>query len=188
MPAPTRLLGATALMGFLVGVFVRPAWTHNLLGAQILSGIVPYSSDSVMPALYGTPHSILIELAAVLLRLGVAEWTISLFFSGLQAALGCAALAMLTFAFSRSITTSFLVPVLLLRFGEATLMWPAEYIAVFHGHLYPNIFPVSPAIFGEMGMFLGILALAFLGLGKLRIAGVLLGLLPAVHLDWLFRS
>jgi hypothetical protein len=170
------------LSGAAFGALVRPVWTHNLIGGQILAGIVSYPPDSVMPALYLTPWSLLIQLAALGLRAGLSEWTLSMVFSALQAGLGTLALAGLSWVFSRRVVMVALVPAVALVAALATPMWVGSSLRVFHGHLYPNVFPVGPALFAPVAMFTGLIALALAANRRWTVAGGLVALLPCLHI------
>jgi hypothetical protein len=177
------VLAASAAIGFCMGAFVYPMWTDNVESAQVLAGLVEYPKGEGLPmrAYHLSVYTVLIQAAALLLRLGASEWALSVFFSGLQGALACSALALFTLAVSRSATTALLLPVLLLRMRVTLPDWPGHYLSVYQGHRYPNIFPNHAGIYGIVGLFWILLVFSLFGLRKTKTASVLLGLLPAVH-------
>jgi hypothetical protein len=172
----------TAAAGFCIGAFVYPMWTDNVESAQVQAQLVSYRPGDVMGVYHNAAYSLAIQIAAILLRAGVTEWTLSLLFSGAQAALSCAAIALATLAVSRSATTALLVPVLLLRFRVGLPDWPRFPLAAFHGHNYPNFFPNHTSFYGVLGLFWILLVLSLFSLRKVRTGAVLLGLMPAVHI------
>jgi hypothetical protein len=125
-------------------------------------------------------YSLTIQAAAILLRLGVPEWPISVLFSGLQAALSFAAVALFTFAVSGSAAVGLVLPLLFLRLHE----WSAAeqtYLQILHGHMYPNHYPSDMAIYGIVGIFCMLLIFALLAAGRVKACAFLLGLLPGLH-------
>jgi hypothetical protein len=172
----------TAAAGFCIGAFVYPMWTDNVESAQVQAQLVSYQAGDVMGLYHDAAYSLAIQIAAILLRAGVSEWTLSLLFSGAQAALSCAAIALATLAVSRSAVTALLAPVLLLRFRAALPDWPESSLAAFHGHHYPNFFPNHTSVYGVLGLFWILLVLSLFSLRKLRTGAVFLGLMPAVHI------
>jgi hypothetical protein len=71
------VLALSAVAGFLVGAVARPTWTDNVESAQVLAGVVVYPQRTPMYDYHTSVYSLTIQAAAVLLRLGVPEWTIS---------------------------------------------------------------------------------------------------------------
>ncbi len=175
------VLGVSAALGFAVGAFVHPMWMDNVESAQVIANLVVYPPGNVMRAYHTSVYSLLIQAAAILLRAGVSEWTLSVCFSGLQGALACSSLALVTLAVSRSLTTALALPVLMLRFREAIPDTAFDYLATFHGHHYPNLFPNHAGIYGVVGLFWILLVFGLFSLRKVRTASTLLGLMPAIH-------
>ena len=179
-PAAARVFAVAAVAGFLVGAFVRPTWTDNVESAQVLAGVVSYPQRTPMYDYHTSVYSLTIQAAALLLRLGVPEWPLSVAFSGLQAALSFGALALLGLAVSGRAGLALLMPLLFLRMrdwceGETT------YIRVLHGHMYPNVYPNDMGIYGVVGLFSVLLIFALFAAGKVKPGALLLGLLPGLH-------
>jgi hypothetical protein len=177
------VLAVSSALGFTAGAFVYPMWTDNVESAQVLAGLVSYPPGQGLPMreYHLSVYTLLIQCAALLLRLGLSEWALSVLFSGLQGALACSALSLFALAVSRSATTALLVPILLLRMRQAFPDWPGNYLSIFHGHRYPNLFPNHAGIYGIVGLFWILLVFSLFSLRKTRTASVLLGLMPAVH-------
>lgn len=176
------VMSLVGLAGATYGALVTPTWTHNLIGGQILAGVVAYPPESPVPALYLNPWSVLVQLAALGLRAGVSEWTLSLMFSAVQGALGTLALAWLSWVFSRRTWVAALVPAVALVAAAATPLWVGTSLRVFHGHLYPNTYPVGPSLYAPIGMFLGVVALSLAAVRRWPAALGLTATLPCVHI------
>jgi hypothetical protein len=170
----------SAAMGFLIGACVRPTWTDNVESAQVLAGVVVYPQRTPTYDYHTSVYSLTIQSAAILLRLGVPEWPLSVLFSGLQAALSFAAVALFTFAVSGSAAVALVMPLLVLRLHEWTSS-DQTYLQVLHGHMYPNHYPNDMGIYGVVGLFSVLLVFALLAAGRVRPGAFLLGLLPGLH-------
>ena len=175
------VMGISAVLGFSISALVYPMWTDNVESAQVIAKLVEYPAYNAMRVYHTSVYTNLIQLAAVLLRIGVSEWTLSVVFSGIQGAIACSSLALFTLAVSRSVITALVVPVLLLRFRQAIPDHAYDYLAYFHGHSYPNMFPNHTGIYGVVGLFWILLVFSLFSLRKVRTASVLLGLMPAIH-------
>jgi hypothetical protein len=178
---PWPVLAVSATVGFAVGALVRPTWTDNVESAQVLAGVVQYPSPTPMYHYHTSAYSLTIQAAAVLLRLGVPEWPLSLVSSGLQGALSFGALSLFALAVSRSAALALVMPVLVLRLRECC-EGELSYIKLLHGHMYPNVYPNDGGIYGVVGLFSVMAVLALLGLRRIKAAAFLLGLLPGLHL------
>jgi len=174
---------SSLLIGFVLGACVYPVWTDNVESAQVLAGLVKYNSPANPMYIYHrSAYSVLIQGAALLLRLGISEWIASVLFSGLQSAIGFSALALCTFAISRNIFSSLLTPFIVLRIALSPSTTSSIYLAALHGHNYPILFPTSASLYGVIGLFLTLLIIALMALRKNSWGLFLLGLMPAVHL------
>ena len=174
------VLALSSLVGFALCALVTPTWTDNVESAQVLAGHVVYPARTPMYEYHLSAYSLTVQAAAVLLRLGIPEWPLSVLFSGLQGALAFGALSMLTLAVSRSPAAALLMPVLFLRMREWTY-GETDYIKILHGHRYPNLFPNDTGIYGVVGVFWLVLVLGLFGLRRVRAGAFLLGVMPAVH-------
>lgn len=175
------VIGVAALLGAALGVLVKPVWTDNLIPAQIIAGVVEYPADSLVPLTYLRPHSLVTQLAALLLWMGIQEWYVSLIFSGLQGALACAALTTLALAISRHWLSAAITLALIVKLSMHQPRWIGMYVDVFHGHMYPNTFPAAPGVFGAVGLYLCILILGLIGLERWKAAALPAALLPFIH-------
>lgn len=186
---PGRNAGATiaaaGVLGFILFAVVLPSWTCNVESAQVVAGVVRLPADNPMRLYHLSVVSLLIEPAALLLSLGVSEWTLSVLSSGLQGAVVFAGLAAVTLAFSGSPAVSILVPVMMLslqvRPGAPLPRYP--FLTAFNGHGYPVLLANHPYIFGTVGLFSVLLAWGLAALRKDRSAAFLAGLLPWIHLS-----
>jgi hypothetical protein len=170
----------SAALGFVIGAFFQPHWTDNVESAQVLAGLVRYAQPTPLSEYHASAYSLSVQLAAILLKAGLSEWTCSVLFSGLQGALSFAALSTLGLAVSESHVAALLMPVLFLRLREWSLT-ETTYLKILHGHRYPGLFPNDEAIYGVLGLFWILLVLGLLGQRRVKTAAFLLGVMPAVH-------
>lgn len=173
---------SSVVIGFLLGALVYPTWTDNVESAQVLAGLVKYNSaTNPMYIYHRSAYSLLIQGAALLLRLGVSDWATSVLFSGAQSAIGFSALALCTFAISRNIFSSLLTPFVLLRLSLSPSATSGIYLSALHGHNYPILFPTHASLYGLLGLFLTLLIISLIALRRNTWGLFLLGVIPAIH-------
>ncbi|TAL15799.1 hypothetical protein EPN96_11620 [bacterium] len=177
------LMLLSGLFGFFLFALVFPGATDNVESAQVVAGLVTYPPGNPMGIYHLSALSLLIDSAALLLRLGLPEWAVCAFFTGLQGALIFSGLTGLTLAFSRSASVSFLVPLLLvhLYLNSKAFAFTPPYLQAFNGHAYPILLVNHPYIYGTAGLFAVLLIWGLLAHRKLRLAGFLAGLMVWVH-------
>jgi hypothetical protein len=61
-------------IGFFLGSFIMPVWTHNVESAQVIANVLNYSSDNPMYIGHSGLYSLLIQIPALLLHIGCSEW------------------------------------------------------------------------------------------------------------------
>ncbi len=139
--------------------------------AQCLADIVsyPHSNPFYLATVKG--WSILTQLSALFLKLGVSEKALSYFLSGIAGAVSFQALAIAVLALSNNIKFSILSPF---------------FIFFLHGIFVMGI-NYSISLMGVDGTF-GMVALSFpflvislIAIGQYRLGGLFLGLLPSIH-------
>ena len=175
-----RTLAASAMVGGLIGGLVQPFWTHNVESAQVVAGVVQLPQDNPMLLVHTRVYSALIQGAAVLLRLGMSEWGVSVVSSMLEGSLAFAAVAACALSVSGRPLVSLLTPTLFLAWGERAGQ-ATTYAGMFNGHTYPVHFPTTSSVYGHVGLYLVLLIFSLAALGKIRIAAVMAGLAPAIH-------
>jgi len=169
------------IFGFLLGAFILPVWTHNVESAQVLANVLHYSKENPMNIGHRGLYSLLIQIPSVLLSIGFSEWSLCVFFSGFQCAIAFSAVSLLTFIFSHHLYFSLSLPALLLHLSLKQPFWPSNYLAVFHGHAYPLLFPLNTSLYGLIGICCVIIIFCFFSLEWYRSGAFMAGLFPAIH-------
>ena len=166
-----RAIGFGALLGALYGFFVVPFWSETVHFGLASAGMIDCVGNRFCEVIFADP-SLQITLPAILLKLGIGIWPLSVFFCTLFAALGFAAVTAATFALTRHTLFSLAVACFLLsyQFGNP--------------YGYPAVFPSSTSQFGQTGQYFCLLGLVFAACGRVRTAGIIGGLLAGVHAVW----
>ena len=172
--APQRralwVLVVSGLLGFRVGVVGFPSWHVSVETAQVLAGLVTYPPDNPFYIYHTKLWTVIHQICAVVLRLGVSEAALSLFLSGLVGMVSFQALSLFVYALS----------------GEWWLAVGSAFVVFFsraaeYGVTYPVMLMGTSHTYGELGLSMFVLVVALLGGGWYRTGGILLGLAPAVH-------
>ncbi|MBF0449295.1 MAG: hypothetical protein HQK75_01185 [Candidatus Magnetomorum sp.] len=158
-----------------------PVWTHNVESAQVLANVMHYPDENPMNIGHRGLYSLFIQIPALFLMMGIPEWSLCILFSGLQCAIAFSAVSLIAFIFSRHLIFSLTFPVLLLHLSICQKFWPNNYMAVFHGHGYPMLFPLNTSLYGIIGIFSVLLIFCFFSLGWNRSSAFCVGLLPSIH-------
>ena len=167
--------------GFFLGSVVMPVWTHNLESAQIIANLMNYPDDNPMNIAHRGLYSLIIQIPAFLLYVGISEWTLCVLFSGIQCGIAFSTVSLITLIFSRNLLFSLTLPIILLHLSKIQPFWPDNYYAVFHGHYYPVLYPLNTSLYGLLGTCGVLLIFCLLSLGFLRSAFFFSGLFPAIH-------
>lgn len=157
-------------LGYLAGAWDRPTWQDAIEPAQVLAGLVAYPADNPV-YLYSTrTWTLLHQVIALFLRAGVSEYTLAIAVSGATGACSFVALALTARAIGAPAAWAALAP-LVIHFTGAARFSPG----------YPVLLVGFPFTYGLVSHALALMVLALAGLGRLRAAAFLLGLLPAIH-------
>ena len=165
------LLGGA--LGFRVGFVEFPTWQVAVETAQVVAGIVKYPAGNPFYIYHTKLWTVIHQLAAILLHIGLSEIMLSKLVSGLLGAVSFQALSMLVFAFSSD---------LLIALGTPFLIFYTR--AAEHGAAYPISLLGTEHTYGVIGLSSAVLVVALLGAGCYRLGGLLLAVAPAVHLSW----
>ncbi|RIL04500.1 MAG: hypothetical protein DCC71_13835 [Proteobacteria bacterium] len=176
-PAPPRRtrdplpasIAAAALLGLVVGLCF-PSLHVAVEPAQLWAGIVAYPDDNPYGLYQRRLWTVLHQLLAALLALGVPERALSFALSGAAGALAFAAAGAVAAALGASAPQAAFA---------ATLLWmlnPAAW-----GFGYPILIAGHPHTYGMLGLAWIVLAWGVLGAGRFAWGGFLLGCAPAVH-------
>ena len=163
------LLG-TGAIGFFLGMVRFPAAPDALEPAQVLAGLVRYPPDSPI-YLYSTrAWTVLHDAFALILAAGVPELTLGLVVSGLVGMLSLQALGVVVLALGRDATLAILAPFFITLTN-----------AVSGGLTYPVSLMGGEPTYGTAGLSYALLAMALVGVGRVRSGAWMLGFSPAIH-------
>jgi len=168
MLVPLILL-MTGLSGFVIGL-LHPNWQLAVEGAQIVSGIVEYPEKLPLYQYYVNLWTILNQICALFLRLGISERSLSFFLSGLMGMVSFQALALCIFAFSRNFFLAITFPFLILYSHPEP--WSVNY------GIELLDFPYTYGVFALSFPFL---VIGLFGVKHYKLGGFFLGLAPAIH-------
>ena len=164
-----RLLLISGVLGAGIGV-LGGTWQWAVELAQIEAGIVSYPSEALATAVQAHVWSVLTQLVALALNLGVPEVWCSAALSGVMTGLALQAVVLTVFLFARHGTYS-------LQCGLVILLTRASA----HGAVYPAELLPSAHSYGAVGLSLSALIPALAGTGFATAAALLAGLSIAVH-------
>ena len=163
-------LAVSGLLGYFVGSRGFPEWQVPVETAQVLAGIVRYPPDNPFLIYHLKLWTVLHQICAAFLAAGVSEIRLSVWLSGITGMLSFQALAMTTFAFSRSSWISVATTIVVFVSGATN-----------YGVRYPIFLLGTSHTYGSVGLSWAVLTAALIGCGRYRVALFLLGLAPAVH-------
>lgn len=168
-------VAVSAAIGFLIGVGPASTWQVAVESAQAISGVISYPDVNPFYRYHITAWTLLNQLLAVFLTMGIDERTLSMWVSGLLAALNFSGLSLWCFVLCRNTAASVLAPLI----THITLLTSSYY-----GVVYPVMIAASPHTYGVLGRSLALLTLGLLAVRWYRGAFLLMGLAPALHLIW----
>jgi hypothetical protein len=163
------VLLVTGVSGFVVGAFARPSWQVAVETAQVLAGLVTYPADNPFYSYHTRLWTILHQVCAVPLWLGMEERTLSILLSGV--------LGMLAFQASGLI-------VLVAGSDPLIAVLAAFFVHDRHfdfGIVYPLIVTGHSHTYGMLALPYTLLGVALVSAAWYRTGGFLLGMAPAVH-------
>lgn len=174
---PAMLIVSGAL-GFWLGSTAYAQWQVAVETAQVIARLVVYPPDNPFHIYHAKLWTVLHEITAVALRLGVSEITASKVLSGVLCMISLQALTVLVYALS----------------GDALYALGAMFVVFFSrtaefGGRYPINLMGTQHTYGAFGLSTIVLTAALLGAGRYRLGGLLLGVAPAIHPSmgiWMF--
>jgi hypothetical protein len=167
---PWWVLLASGLLGFRVGMAGFPDWQVAVETSQVIAGLVKYPAGNPFFVYHIKLWTVLHQILAVLLRLGVSEIRLSLVISGVLGMVTFQALSMVVYAFSRDTW---------LAIGAAAVIFFTR--AAEYGAAYGLFLLGTENTYGILGLSFCLLAVALIGAGAYRLGGFLLAVAPAVH-------
>jgi hypothetical protein len=168
---PVLMVGAfSAAAGFVIGCCGYGTWQVAVESAQVVAGLVHYPRDNPFYVYHTKLWTVLHPLAALLLRAGLTEGTVSLLVSGLLGAVSFPALALTALAVGRDRLIALGVPffVELTRAANFEIAYPIWILGSTH-------------TYGVLGLSAALLAVALVGNGRYGAGAFALGVLPCVH-------
>lgn len=164
------VLAVSGILGFRVGMVAFPDWQVAVETAQVTAGVVQYPAATPFFLYHTKLWTVLHQILAILLRLGVSEIRLSLVVSGLLGMVSFQALAMFVFALSQDA---------LLAIGSPLLIFATR--GSDFGVVYPIVLAGSSQTYGIVGLSLFVLVVSLFGAGCYRTGAFLLGVAPAFH-------
>ncbi|MBI5428593.1 MAG: hypothetical protein HZA02_10010 [Nitrospinae bacterium] len=162
----------SGLSGFVIGV-AYVTWHPFITSGQVLAGLVEYPRDNPYYLYHLKIWTLLHQLGAFFLSLGVSEKTLTVLFSGLLGLISFQALSLSVLALNGNVSLSLGTPFFVF-FTEATkfgINYPLELLGYYHSN-------------GTIGRGLALLAIALLSLGKYGVGGFIMGIVPSIHAAW----
>lgn len=139
--------------------------------ARIMAGLIDYPRNNVYFLLRTNAWSLMNQLGAAALKLGVTEETLNIAFCALGGAFSFTSLGLISLAWSNNIFISLLLPLFMYVIGLVGLP-SANYPIFLMGTIYTQ---------GIIGMFFGLLAMGFASCGRLKTAALVAGIAVSVH-------
>jgi hypothetical protein len=166
------LLVVSTATGFLLGAYARPMFQVSVESGQVLAGIVTYPAGNPFYIYHLKLWTIVNQLLALALTVGLSERTLSILVSGAIAGLSYGAVALCVFAASKNAFWGIAAPFLI----DFTRVQPALAVN------YPIDFMGTPHTYGVVGLAWSLMTLSWIALERYPVvAGLFLGLAPAVH-------
>src|SRR5438067_2653379 len=147
-----------------------PDWQVAVETSQVIAGLVRYPAAAPFFIYHIKLWTILHQILAMFLRLGVSEIRLSLVVSGVLGMVTFQALSMVVYALSRDAWLAIGAPAFIF-FTRA-----AEY-----GAVYGLFLLGTENTYGILGLSFCLLAVAMIAAGSYRAGGFLLAVAPAVH-------
>lgn len=161
---------SSGFFGFCMG-WLYSRYQAALDYAQCLANIVPYPHNNPFYLATVKGWSILTQLSAIFLKLGVSEKVLSYFLSGIVGAVSFQALAIAVLALSNNIKFSILSPFFIF-FLHGIWVRGINYSLTLMG---------VDGTFGMIALSLPLLIISLIAVGQYKLGGLFLGLLPSVH-------
>ena len=167
------ILGA-GVLGFCHGIKLAN-WQVAVEGAQVLAGLVGYPESSPQGVYHRKLWTLLNQASALALLLGVPERSLSIVLSGLGGSAFYVGITLISYAASRNVIVSLIMPLMVLWTGAA---------GAAGGITYPVILLNSPHTYGSFGLSVVVIGVGLIGCGYLRAAAVVIGVAPSLHPSW----
>ena len=164
------MLLVSGLLGFRIGMVGFPDWQVAVETSQVIAGLVKYPAGNPFFIYHVKLWTVLHQMLAPFLLLGVSEIRLSLVISGVLGMVTFQALSMVVYALSRDAW---------LAIGAAAFIFFTR--AAEYGGVYGLFLLGTENTYGILGMSFCLLAVACIGAGAYRSGAFLLAVAPAVH-------
>lgn len=166
----TAVLIASGAAGYCVWRYGVPDWQVAVESAQAIAGIVQYPHENPFFIYHWKLWTLVHQVCAVFLWFGISERTVSEVLSGIIGMVSFQALAMVVYAFSRSVVVALaaLAVIVASRSAESMVLYPIYMLG-------------TSNTYGALGLAVGVLAAGLIGCERWRPGLFLLGLAPAIH-------
>jgi hypothetical protein len=173
LPASARVLWVllgSGLLGFRVGMVGFPDWQVAVETSQVVAGLVKYPAGNPFFLYHLKLWTVLHQILAVFLTMGVTEIHLSLLVSGVLGMVTFQALSIVVYALSRDAW---------LAIGAAAFIFFTR--AAEYGAVYGLFLLGTENTYGILGLSFCLLAVALIAAGAYRTGGFLLAAAPAIH-------
>lgn len=159
----------SGVFGFILGL-AYPTWQIMVECSQVVAGIVKYDRGNPLYMLHVKIWTILNQIGAIALLLGVSDKMLSQMISGCIGMVYFQGLSLFVFVLGRNLLVSIAVPFFMqfVHIAEFGINYSTKLIGTMH-------------TYGAIGQGLVFLIIALFCAKRYRVGGVLLGLAPAVH-------
>ena len=169
------LFAASGTVGATIGAFLA-GWHDAIEGGQVVASIVEYPLGSPMHELHRKAWTLVNQIPAIPLRLGLPEHGVSMLLGALVGTSYFQAFSLITYSLSRAFLISLLMPMFLVA-TRAYWYAPDYDVIVFQA----TSGSLPDHTHGVLGLGIGLYFAALLSAGWFRSAGFVLGLTPAIH-------
>ena len=164
------ILFLSGLFGCYIAIFAHSTWQVCVESGQVLAGIVKYPKSNPFHMYHLKLWTILNQISALLLYIGISEKAASIIICGLLGCISFQALSLVVFAFSRNAVLSLFSPF---------FIYSLNYVG--SSTIYPIWLMGSEHSYGVLGLSSILLIIALIGNGRYKLGGFLLGMAPAIH-------
>ena len=166
----TAVLIASGLAGYCVWRYGGPDWQVAVESAQVIAGIVEYPHDNPFFIYHWKLWTLLHQVCAIFLWVGVSERALSEVLSGIVGMVTFQALAIVVYAFSRNVILALaaVAVIVVSRAAQSGVMYPIFMLGTSH-------------TYGALGLSVCVLVAGLIACARWRSGLFLLGLAPAIH-------
>ncbi len=160
------------LFGFIYGFFFSPLEGEQVEFGQTWASKIEYLSINTWYP--GRMKEITLQaiIPGFLLKLGISEWTLVLWSSGINMAISFTAVGLLSYLLIRMPVVSIIIPLILINY------------TFYNAHYYIIVFPMHFSVFGNSGMFFALFSLMLFIFKKRKTSFFFIGFLPGLHIPW----